>query len=107
MKFKKYRAQAEIIETSVSITPIDVVVFKCPANSTIQVLTLELTSDEDTIVYVKQLNTDETLMFQTKLDIEANDYVAFTHKLTFEANQSLVISADSSTVVCQAHCMII
>lgn len=106
MKFKKYRAQAEVQSTSTSITPIDTLLFKCPENSTVTCLTLEVTAEADTIVYIKQLDKDETLMFQTKIDVEANDYIAFTHKLIFTEGQSLVIAADSDTAVVQAHCMI-
>lgn len=107
MIFKKYNAKAEVETTSTTITPKDVTVFTCPENSSIIVLTLEMTSKDNTVVYIKQCNTDKTVMFQTKLDIEENDYVGFTHKLIFTEGQSLVIAADSDTFTIQAHCAII
>jgi uncharacterized protein YvpB len=99
---KKY-AISRVDGTGDSFTPILTPIFEVPEGKTYVVMTTEITSNSNALVYLKQIDSDNIERFSVKYDMEKNDYVVFTHKLVFTQFQKFSIYADSDDIQVAAH----
>lgn len=99
---KKY-AISRVDGTGDSFTPILTPIFEVPEGKTYVLMTTEISSKSNSLVYLKQFDADGVERFSVKYDIEKNDYVVFTHKLVFSQFEKFAVYADSADVQVAAH----